>query len=327
MNSMKIFMQMFDKFTIWWKPPKRSTEPQKPTANSFEQYTEEKYLINPELFYERPDGAPVFSNRFVSATKGYRFYRLECETCYPSEHEQNNKMYLEYFKVNKSLKTVIILHGWAIKKKERERALCKKLAGAGISSVLVTLPYHMERAPAGTWSGEYFLSGNVNRTIEAVKQTVMEIRYIINFLNKQDSIVGICGLSLGGILAHIAMSAEGRFDFGISALAGGNPAGVVLDGLMTRYIRRDIELAGVSPQELGEIWQIINPGILPCKMAKDKLLMINGKYDQIIPAVYTRQLWEHLGRPEIRWYPCAHYSMYFFINRVFNDICIYADNV
>ena len=320
-------MQTFDKFTIWWKPPKRSPEPQKPTINNFEQYTEKKYLVNADLFYEKPDGIPAFSSRFVSATKDYKLYKLECKTCYPSGYEQNNKMYLEYFEADASQKTVIISHGWAVKKKELERTLCEKLARIGISSVLVTLPYHMERSPEGTWSGEYFLSGNINRTIEAVKQTVMEIRYIVNFLKKRSNLVGIYGISLGGVLAHVAMSAEDRFGFGISALAGGNPAGVVLDGLMTRHIRRDIEIAGFSRQELGEIWQIINPGILPCKVARDKLLMINGKYDQIIPTVYTQQLWEHLDRPEIKWYPCAHYSLYFFRELVFNDICVYIDNI
>ncbi|MCP4364751.1 MAG: alpha/beta hydrolase family protein [Planctomycetes bacterium] len=321
MVATRIFMQTFDRFMAWWRPLKKSPRPQAPTTRDFGQYTREEYISHPELFYTRPDGIPQFSNRLVSETEGYKLYKLQSETCYPSGYEQNNKMYLEYYKADKALKSLIILHGWGRTKKDVEKTLCEELAGNGISSVLVTLPYHMERAPEGTWSGEYFLSGNVDRTIEAVRQTIMEIRYIANFLKEQADVIGIYGISLGGVIAHIAMSAEDRFDFGISAFAGGNPAGIVLDGLLTNYVRGDIELAGLSRQELEEAWQIINPGVLPCKVGKNKILMINGKYDQIIPTVYTRQLWEHLDRPQIKWYPCAHYSVYFFISDVFNDVC------
>src|SRR3972149_4188438 len=139
MNSMKVFMQTFDKCTIWWKPPKRSPEPQKPTINNFEQYTEKKYLVNADLFYEKPDGIPAFSSRFVSATKDYKLYKLECKTCYPSGYEQNNKMYLEYFEADESQKTV---H----EKEERGVSQLVHVGGCAderetteVSSVLVTL--------------------------------------------------------------------------------------------------------------------------------------------------------------------------------------------
>ncbi len=316
----ELFMQSFDKFMIWWKPPKKSRIPQRPTSQNFEYYMDSQFINAPELFYERPQRVPIFSNQLASKTKHYELYKLECETCTSSEYKENNKIHLEYFKVKQSPKVLLTLHGWGLRKREVEKTLSEHLAKQGISSIVIILPYHMERAPLGTWSGEYFLSGNINRTIEAVRQTVTEISYLINFFKEKYALIGLYGPSLGGILAHIAMAAEDRLDFGISVLAGGNPAGVVWDGLMTQYVRRDIELAGLSRQELEKLWQVIDPATLPCKLKKDRLLMINGKYDQIIPPIYSQQLWEHLDHPEIIWYPCAHYSMYFFIQKLFRDI-------
>lgn len=42
-----------------------------------------------------------------------------------------------------------------------------------------------------------------------------------------------------------------------------------------------------------------------------RLLMINELYDEVMPVKYIIELWAVLGRPNIKWYPCAHVSMAF----------------
>jgi hypothetical protein len=48
--------------------------------------------------------------------------------------------------------------------------------------------------------------------------------------------------------------------------------------------------------------------------------MINGLYDQVVPPTFSLQLWESLGRPAIRWYPCAHVSFFLFLKRIIDDV-------
>jgi hypothetical protein len=48
--------------------------------------------------------------------------------------------------------------------------------------------------------------------------------------------------------------------------------------------------------------------------------MMNGLYDEVIPARFTNELWEALGRPKIKWYPCAHLNIKFFMKTVVKNM-------
>jgi hypothetical protein len=36
--------------------------------------------------------------------------------------------------------------------------------------------------------------------------------------------------------------------------------------------------------------------------------------------IFTVELWEALGRPKIKWYPCAHVNIVFIMKRVVSDM-------
>jgi len=121
------------------------------------------------------------------------------------------------------------------------------------------------------------------------------------------------------MMAHLAMAVE-SFDMGITILAGGNNAGIIWEGIATNSIRKDIIKAGITREQANYIYQIIDP-IVMAKYNKTKnLLMINGLYDEVVPIRYTNELWEALGRPKIRWYPCAHVSVVLFVKRLVKDM-------
>ena len=90
---------------------------------------------------------------------------------------------------------------------------------------------------------------------------------------------------------------------------------------MTRYVRRDIHAAGISLAQLDRLWTAASPTKFARHNKTRPLLMIVGKYDEIVPARYAPGLWDALGRPKIRWYPCAHYSAFFFLPWIVRDIC------
>jgi hypothetical protein len=125
-------------------------------------------------------------------------------------------------------------------------------------------------------------------------------------------------MSLGGIIGHLVMMVE-SFPAGITLLAGGNSAGVTWEGRMTRFVRADIERAGIDRAQLERIWSITNPSLLARHNKVRNLLMIAGKYDEIVLRKFTLELWEALGRPLIRWYPCAHYTSFFFLGSIVDE--------
>ena len=215
---------------------------------------------------------------------------------------------------------LVALHGWGRRNLSGELTFASRLAAAGVATVWPELPFHMRRTPPGTWSGECMISSDVLRTAYAFKQTVCEVRGLLPWLRERFGRAGIFGISLGGILAHLAMIVE-RFDCGISVLAGGESANITWHGLLTRYVRRDIERAGIDLPTLRRLWAAASPAKAAPQNRTWPILMIAGKFDQIVPTRTTMRLHRALGhRPVLRWLPCAHYSVAFFTNTLVREI-------
>ena len=120
-------------------------------------------------------------------------------------------------------------------------------------------------------------------------------------------------------MAHLAMAAE-AFDAGITILAGGNNAGIIWEGIATGSVKDDLIKAGFNREQTSHIYQIINPCILAKHNKTKRLLMINGLYDEVMPGKFTLELWEALGRPKIKWYPCAHVTSILFVKNIAKDM-------
>jgi dienelactone hydrolase len=319
---LKTLTRSIDRIKLILSSKKRSSIRHQPYTRDYSHLTRQEYLEHPELFYRKPP--PVNQVRILRTefVRGFKRSYLTFQSPYQTPYLENNTVYGIYTTVDKPGTAdwvLIVLHGWGRPHFRIEKKMCLTLARHGISSLLLTMPYHQERAPAGSWSGEYMISGDVVRTAESFQQTIAEVQAIIPWLRQKFHRVGIFGMSLGGIIAHLAMTVE-PFDAGITLLAGGNSAKIVWEGQMTQYVREDIERAGITLEQLELIWLATNPTNLAPRNRVKNLLMINGQFDEIIPVSYTLELWEALGKPPIKWYPCAHYSSYFFLKRILRDI-------
>ena len=83
--------------------------------------------------------------------------------------------------------------------------LAKLLNRFGISALRMTMAYHAERKPAETARADYHVSSNVGRTIHAARQSIIDVRACLDWLNQQGyEKVGVLGTSLGSCVAFIA---------------------------------------------------------------------------------------------------------------------------
>lgn len=300
---------------------KRPTHPHAPWTRDMRHIMAPEFLEDPEKFYFRPEP--------VSEVRVLREWKLRgrpvAEISFPSpirtRWPENNTAYGYHLRIGdgRPHPAFVILHGWGRKSLAVERwRIGLRLARYGIESLFLVMPFHLRRAPAGSWSGEYMISGDVVRTAESFQQTVVEVRAILPWLREQSPRVGFLGMSLGGIIGHLAMCVE-AFDAGVTILASGNSAGVTWEGRMTRYVRRDIERAGIDRAQLEKIWAVTNPTLLGRHNRTQNLRMMAGRYDEIVPPKFTLELWEALGRPPLRRYPCAHYSAFFFLGSMVDE--------
>ena len=150
-------------------------------------------------------------------------------------------------------------------------------------------------------------------------QAVKDIRYATAWLGSQDEVdanqIGIFGISLGGITASLAATAEPRLTKICPVLAGGD-LNRILEQTQERHIRAAKESwisSGHSLQELAELMKTVDPCTYGNCLKGRKVLMLNAKNDEVIPRQCTDSLWEAFGKPPISWYDCGHYTAIFHI--------------
>ena len=77
-------------------------------------------------------------------------------------------------------------------------SLCRVLNLLGIAVLRLSMPYHDIRMPAEISRADYAVSANICRTLDAVRQGVVDVRSCLDWLEQQGySKLGIVGTSLG----------------------------------------------------------------------------------------------------------------------------------
>ena len=133
--------------------------------------------------------------------------------------------------------------------------MCRSWAARGIDAGLMTKPYHQARAPEGSFSGEYFISANLFWTIANFRQCVAEIRAVLRHMRPRYEAIGLFGMSSGGFQAGLAATCE-PVDFHFPFITGCQLGSITWHGLITQYVRHDLERKGVTEDALNKVWSI-----------------------------------------------------------------------
>jgi dienelactone hydrolase len=110
---------------------------------------------------------------------------------------------------------VLITHYWGARDLRAEVSLATELAQLGIGSAIMSLPYHLSRAPKGTRSGDMAIQPDPEKLKATLVQSVLDMRRTLDFLATRPEFrrdqIGLAGTSLGAIVASLAYAVEPRF--------------------------------------------------------------------------------------------------------------------
>lgn len=206
--------------------------------------------------------------------------------------------------------TVVLLHGFTMGNPTLDAFLL--MAGrwfrAGLDVALLTLPHHGARTPAGArFSGEHFAVPDVARLGEAVREAVYEIRQLVCLLREESGApVGLLGLSLGGYLAALAAGLFDELDFAIPIV----PPVCIGDLAWRFFTRTRHHRAGGAPAlshpELRRAFRVHSPLAHPLRMPPERVMIVAGRGDRIVPPEHPAALWRHWGEPRIHWFSGSH---------------------
>ena len=193
-------------------------------------------------------------------------------------------------------------------------SLCRVLNLMGIAVLRLTMPYHDIRMPAEISRADYAVSANIGRTLDAVRQGVVDIRSCLDWLEQQGySQLGIVGTSLGSCYAFIAAAHEPRIRVAAFNHASTYVADVVWHGQSTRHIRQGIEQQ-IDLERLRQAWLAVSPMSYFKQFARwpRKSLIIYAKYDLTFLPELSHQVVEEFERHgldhKVAVLPCGHYT-------------------
>lgn len=194
--------------------------------------------------------------------------------------------------------------------------LAKLFNRVGISALRLTMPYHEERMPAELERADHLVAPNIGRTLQSVRQAVLDTRAAVKWLKDQGyERIGIVGTSIGSCTAFLAFVHDMSINAGVFNHVSGYFADVVWHGLSTYHVREALEKE-VSLEELREYWLPISPMTYMSKLAgqpRRPQHYIYTKYDLTFPydlSIETMKTLRSLGIPHVESaLPCGHYTL------------------
>jgi dienelactone hydrolase len=194
-------------------------------------------------------------------------------------------------------------------------SLCRVLNWMGIAVLRLSMPYHDIRRPAEIDRADYAVSANIGRTLDSVRQGVIDVRCCLDWLEAQGyNRLGIVGTSLGSCYAFIATAHDPRIQVAAFNHASTYFADVVWHGQSTRHIREGLETA-IDLENLRQVWRAVSPMVYFDKFSRwpRRSLIIYAKYDMTFLPEFSEQVVEQFEKHQLDHkvvvLPCGHYTM------------------
>jgi len=206
--------------------------------------------------------------------------------------------------------TVLALHGFSMGQPRVDAfaLFASHWFRRGLDVALLTLPYHGARTPAKSrFSGQHFAEPNPAMLNEAVRRAAYDVHVVRSWLREQTGLpVGLLGLSLGGYLASLMAGLCDDLDFVVPIVPP-----VCMGDLAWRFFSRSRRRSqGTAPaythHELRAMYRVHSPLTYPLRVPKERVLIIAGRGDRIVPPEHPHALWQHWGEPRIHWFSGSH---------------------
>src|ERR1017187_1563199 len=229
----------------------------------------------------------------------------------PCEFAENNIVHGSLYRRAKDWRkfpTILLLHGGSdyLNHWYRFQWMVPALQRAGFNAATLVAPYHFQRRVRRIEAFDHL------RVAEAFGQAVAEIRALTGWLLDEGCpSVALFGISLGGWLAGLTATRDSRLAAIVLAVPG-----VRRDYRATRGecvlwtpMRKALEKQKAARQALDKT--PMNLTLSQPVIPKENILLIQGRYDLLVEAEQTEELWQKWKQPEIWRLPHGHVSWMF----------------
>ena len=169
-------------------------------------------------------------------------------------------------------------------------------------------PEHGRRkSRASRFDGELYWTADVVRSIESLRQTILDARTLLAVMKKESpQPVGIAGLSLGGALTAALTCLEPGFAFSAPFIAHMDLGALVADAPVLGAMREDLLRFGWTPRDFGAFTTRMGWDALAPVVPKERICLFGARDDHFFRAKVLRAMWRRWDQPKIHWYPTSH---------------------
>ena len=281
------------------------------SARRFIKEFNERTLEASDGFYSPP---PIGESYFEFSASESDFHRLKFPSAVITPYEKNNTVYAKFFPASGGNGAVIVSPQWNANE-DSHVALCRALNRFGISALRLSLPFHDQRTLDGFTRADYLVSANIGRTIQSVRQAVLDVRRAADWLFfKGYKRVGVIGTSIGSCVSWLAFIHDERLEAGVFNMVSSWFGDVVWRALTTSHIRKSLETE-LTAEEVREVWKTISPSAHARRLARERrpVLFISTKYDMTFLPDLAQIFFDDCDRynaPARKVFlPCGHYTI------------------
>jgi len=227
--------------------------------------------------------------------------------------EENNTVWAKITESGSLDHALVVFHHWNAR--ARNSQLARFLSRRGITVVEIAMPYHFERSRPGSTYADYMLSPNIGRTIQSIRQAVLDGRKLVHWLKSEGyGEVSVLGMSLGSWVGGLIAAHDPAVSKASVFLTAGSLADMIWTGRATRSIRDSLE-TNLDLSDLRRAWAPINLENFAHRLARRDLALhvVLAKRDKVVLPELSERLMQKLttagARPDIMSLSCGHYSL------------------
>lgn len=187
--------------------------------------------------------------------------------------------------------TVILLHGVMSVSDVGYRLWAKKLNALGFTAIFCHLPYHYNRTPKNSLSGEMALSSHLIRTAEGIRQSVIEMRLLCQTLKEKGSPHIIAwGTSYGGWVSSLLAVVEKSLTSAWLVEPISDADHAIWQSPAAITLRWQAKRLGIDRNTTLDFMPLVCPTYHQPITPSENILFIGGIFDQIAPVKSLRKL-------------------------------------
>jgi dienelactone hydrolase len=247
------------------------------------------------------DGQDSFTTTFHDTRDGKRYGTYESAVTWPSKFVEHDQMTGDFvLPAAESKDTLIAIHGWRMDGLDRIRGVFEDVCrDQSVNLYMPHLPFHLKRKPeTSSYSGELLVSADVSQTILALNQAIAEIKQLIDYVRKtHGGRVMLAGISFGGYIANL-VATKHEVDGLFSVFFPDNLAHSIWNTIPGKFIKADLDTNGYTFEKLNHAWASVHPSSFTPKLSPDRIVLVQGLYDQYIDFEDASVLWEKWGHPK-----------------------------